>query len=525
MHLIQEAKPILEVNKLNIQLNEQKILTDLSFQLNAGETVAIVGESGSGKSLACLSLLGLQDRALDLSGEIIFQNEDLRLKHEDQLRLIRGNKIAMIFQEPMTALNPLHTIEKIISEPLWSKGLKRKDIRKKIEEVLCDVGLGNSSDILKRYPHQLSGGQRQRVMIATALISEPEILIADEPTTALDVSLQKQILNLIKDQAHQKDMALVLVSHDLRLVQQYADQVLVLSKGVTVEQGDVSQIFLQPRHELTRLLLNQQFDSISPISEQAKELLNTEHLRVRYPPKLNFLNVFKTQFIAVEDLSFQLKQGESLGIVGESGSGKTSAALALARLIESTGTIELNCINLNHLSDKQLRAHRKDFQFVFQDPFSSLNPRMDVLSLLTEGLRLKKLRNSEKLNLAIQALEEVNLTKEFLDRYPHQMSGGQRQRVSLARALILKPQLLILDEPTSALDRNTQIKLVKLLQDIQQRTGISYIFISHDLKIVKALCHRVMVMKDAKVLEIQETERLFRAPIHAYTQHLIQNSL
>ena len=526
MHSILDVnnKPlILHVDHLTIKNNQHILVENLSFKLHASETLAIVGESGSGKSISSLALLGLLPSELKITGSAYFEDKNLIALHEAEKRQIRGAKIAMIFQEPMTALNPLHRVEKIIGESLWLNGWSKAKARKRIVELLNDVGITEPEEKLKRYPHELSGGQRQRVMIAMALALDPDILIADEPTTALDVTLQEQILHLLQFLQQQRNMALILISHDLNLVKRYADHVIVMNKGQVVEQGHILKIFNEPEQDYTRNLLNHDFGEALYLQEKPN-LLKLDQLGVKFPIKQGFLNRIKDYFVAIEPLSLSLMQGESIGIVGESGSGKTSMALAVARLIESDGKIFLNEIDLNTLNEKKLRPLRSDFQMVFQDPFSSLNPRLNVEQTIAEGLQLQKLSNIEITQRIEQALEKVELPIEFRTRYPHELSGGQRQRIALARALVLQPRLLILDEPTSALDRTTQRAIVKLLRRLQEEFQISYLFISHDLQVVKALCQKVLVLKHAKVMEFQETKLLFSQPQTEYTRKLIAAS-
>ncbi len=525
MHSIQDVNnlPLLTVEHLKIQTNQQVLVDDLSFELNAGQTLAIVGESGSGKSVSSLALLGVLPQNLNISGQAIFAGQNLLQLKGEQQRQIRGKKIAMIFQEPMTALNPLHRVEKIIAETLWLQGYSKAKARERVLKLLHDVGIPNAEDKLKRYPHELSGGQRQRVMIAMALALDPDILIADEPTTALDVTLQAQILDLLQSLQQSRRMAMILVSHDLNLVKQYADQVIVMNKGKVEEQGDVAQIFDQPKSPYTQHLLNHDFGQALQVNAQ-ETLLRLEQLEVKFPIKQGLLNRVKDYVVAVEPLELTLQQGESIGIVGESGSGKSSLALAIARLIESHGKIRLKEHDLNQLSEKALRPLRSHFQIVFQDPFSSLNPRMTVEQIIGEGLGLKALSKDQISMHVDEALAKVELPSHFKSRYPHELSGGQRQRIALARALVLKPKLLILDEPTSALDRTTQRAIVLLLRRLQQDEQMSYLFISHDLKVVRALCQKVLVLHHAKVMEFQETEQLFKHPQTEYTQALIAAS-
>lgn len=526
MHSIQDAnnpETVLTVEHLNIQHEQQILVDDLNFKLHAGETIAIVGESGSGKSISSLALLGLLPSTLKIKGQARLGQHDLLALKTEQLRQVRGQKIAMIFQEPMTALNPLHRVEKIIGETLLLQGWSRQKTQARIIELLNDVGISEPEDKLRRYPHELSGGQRQRVMIAMALALDPDILIADEPTTALDVTLQAQILHLLKSLQQSRNMAMILISHDLNLVHRYADQVIVMNKGMVEEQGSVAEIFNNPKQAYTRDLLNHDFGEAIQVAENPN-ILALHHVAVKFPIKQGLLNRVKDYFVAVEPLDLALVQGESIGIVGESGSGKSSLALAITRLIKSEGEIVLLGTDLNQCNEKQLRPLRAEFQIVFQDPFSSLNPRLNVEQTIGEGLGLKKLATAEISQRIDEALEKVELPVSFRIRYPHELSGGQRQRVALARALVLRPKLLILDEPTSALDRTTQRAIVKLLRRLQQEHQISYVFISHDLQVVKALCQKVLVLRRAQVMEFQSTEQLFLNPQTEYTRQLIEAS-
>lgn len=526
MHSIQDvnnATPLLQVENLQISSLDQVLVQQLSFELSAGQTLAIVGESGSGKSISSLAILGLLPRNLKVQGRAVLGGQNLLTLSQPQLRQIRGKKIAMIFQEPMTALNPLHRVEKIIGETLLLQGWSKAKAQERVLELLKDVGIPEPEDKLRRYPYELSGGQRQRVMIAMALALDPDILIADEPTTALDVTLQAQILHLLESLQESRQMAMILISHDLNLVRRYADQVIVMNKGRVEEQGGVQQIFNLPQSTYTQDLLNHDFGQALPL-EQTETLLELKQVEVKFPIKQGLLNRIKDYVTAVEPLDLSMLQGQSIGVVGESGSGKSSLALAIARLIESHGQILLENQDLNQLSEKALRPLRSNFQIVFQDPFSSLNPRMTIEQIIGEGLGLKATTNEQIRSRVEEALARVELPASFKDRYPHELSGGQRQRVSLARALILEPKLLILDEPTSALDRTTQRAIVKLLRRIQQEEGISYLFISHDLQVVRALCQKVLVLHHAQVMEVQETEQLFLHPQTDYTRQLIAAS-
>lgn len=532
MHLTQDnSNPVyLSLRHLQIQSIEHTLLHELSFELHAGETLAIVGESGSGKSISCLALLGLLAKNLQVSGQVYFHRQG-ELGWQDlskpQLAIdhhIRKRKIAMVFQEPMTALNPLHRVEKILAESLSLMGCVKAEMRQRSLDLLHDVGIEQAEDKLQRFPHELSGGQRQRVMIAAALALEPDILIADEPTTALDVTLQAQILDLLQGLQQQRGMAMILISHDLRLVGRYADQVVVMQQGNVVEHGPVKHIFAHAQHQYTQLLLKHDFGECHVPTTDNVTLLELQALSVLYPIRAGMLNRVKAWYTAVDALDLMLGKGQSIGVVGESGSGKSSLALAIARLIASEGKIVWLGQDLNCLKADELRPLRHHFQLVFQDPFSSLNPRMSVAELVAEGLLQQKLSLQQVQAKVDEALLQVELTTAFKHRYPHELSGGQRQRVALARALILRPQLLILDEPTSALDRTTQAAIVTLLRRLQIQQQMSYLFISHDLQVVRALCQQVMVLKQGKVVEFQETQALFQRPQQPYTQQLIAAS-
>ena len=523
-HVAQNA--LLSVQHLSIDLSQQSLLQNLNFDLHLHEIVALVGESGSGKSLTALALLGLLAQSFDVQGQVIFNGENILKLHEAQLEAIRGKKIAMIFQEPMTALNPLHRVEKIIGESLQLRGCPVEQIEKCIIDLMTDLAIAEPELKMKRYPHQLSGGERQRVMIAAVLALQPDIIIADEPTTALDVNLQAQVLNLLQLIVQNYPTSMILISHDLSLVKRYADQVIVLQKGKLVEQAKKTQIFQQPKAEYTQYLLEHQFvePNPQPAYEPSKLILSLHQIAVKYPLKKSIFKSSNTFFTAIEPLDLKLYQSESIGIVGESGSGKTTFALAIARLIKSEGLIIFLNQDLNKLNKSALRQARCDFQIVFQDPFSSLDPRLNVEQIIAEGLTLKKLKSYEILSQIDEVLIKVGLSQDYKLRYPHQLSGGQRQRVALARALILKPKLLILDEPTSALDRVTQGSIVTLLKELQLKEGLSYILISHDLQVVKALCHKVLVLHQGKMVEFQETRKLFDQPETEYTQQLIRAS-
>lgn len=521
-------QPIIAVEHLQIHAGKKILVEDLSFELVRGQTLAIVGESGSGKSLSALAILGLlpvgltQRGAIQLEGQLLSQQTR---QHTKQWRQIRGQRVAMIFQEPMTALNPLHRIGQQIAEMLLLSGLSKAETQLKVLQLLSQVGIREPEQKLKAYPHELSGGQRQRVMIAMALALDPDVLIADEPTTALDVTLQTQILDLLQQLKAERDMALLLISHDLNLVRRYSDQVIVLQAGQVRERGATEALFADPQHAYTVDLLDHDFGQPLPMQINAPPLLQLKKLAVSFPIKSGLLNRVTDHVHALKPLDLTVYRGESVGIVGESGSGKTSMALALARLISSTGQITLDGTQLDHVPEKQLRPLRSQFQMVFQDPFGSLNPRFTLEQLIGEGVEVRLPNRAERRQAVQTALEKVELPISFIDRYPHELSGGQRQRVALARALIMQPKLLILDEPTSALDRTTQRAMVVLLRKLQAEENLSYLFISHDLAVVRALCQRVLVLNGGEVMEIQATEALFREPRTDYTRRLVEAAL
>ncbi len=523
---------VLSVQNLRIVTPNQTVLVeDLSFNLQKGKTLAIVGESGSGKSISSLALLGLLPTSLTISGQVQLtevgalpiQDAD---NHEKLFKSIRGRRIGMIFQEPMTALNPLHTVGKQIAESLKLAGIPKANWREQTLNLLNDVQINNPNDKLSRFPHELSGGQRQRVMIAMALAQNPDILIADEPTTALDVTLQHEILALLNRLKAEREMAMVLISHDLNLVRRYSDDVIVMRQGRVVESGSTQNIFANPKADYTRALINQDFGQALSIPDESNPVLTAENLSVRYPIEKRFFGGVKFWFEAVKDLTFHLPQGQALGIVGESGSGKTTTALALCRLLSNQAKIDGQiCIhnqNIMALSKSELRKFRSQIQMVFQDPFASIDPRMTVLQIIEEGLIAQGVDKAVRQSQVIDSLQTVQLPADFIHRYPHELSGGQRQRVALARALIMKPKLIILDEPTSALDSSTQVTVVKLLRDIQQHFGISFVMISHDLNVVRALCQSILVLKDGICVEAGNMETVFNHPKHEYTQALLQ---
>ncbi|MEB3753743.1 dipeptide ABC transporter ATP-binding protein [Acinetobacter sp. MD2(2019)] len=513
---------LLKVEHLTVHHAQQVLVDDLNFELNTGQTLAIIGESGSGKTLSQLAILGLLPKQLKVSGKAYFKNTELLSLSATALENIRGKKIAFVFQDPIMALNPLHRVEHLIGEMLLHDGMKPKAVRQRVLELLNQVGLFNAEQKLKLYPHQLSGGERQRVMIAVALAQNPDVLIADEPTTALDFLLQIQILNLLKQLQQQRNMALILISHDLALVRHYADDVLLMQAGKTLEQGPMQDVFSQPKHSDTQQFLQHDFGRAEKIHSPSHVLLELKQLTVQFPHTKTWFKRHSKPHIALAPMDLKLNRGESIGIVGESGSGKTSLALAVARLVISQGEILFLGQDLNQLKEKQLRPQRTQFQMVFQDPYSSLNPRLSVAQILDEGLSLTQHLTAEQRHAQmIAALESVELSSLYLNRYPHELSGGQRQRVILARALILKPKLLILDEATSSLDQTTQRSIVQLLKRLQQQMQMSYLVISHDLQLVRAMCQHILVLNRSQVIEFQPTEQLFNTPKMAYTKQLL----
>ena len=522
-----DMSELLNISGLSICFDQgPRVVDSLSLTLHKGETVALVGESGSGKSVSALSILRLLDErhASYPSGQILFRGEDMLQASDKRLRQIRGREISMIFQEPMTSLNPLHTVEKQISETLTlHKGLRGAEARKRCLELLDMVGIRDPESRLGSYPHQLSGGQKQRVMIAMALANEPDLLIADEPTTALDVTVQKQVLELLGNLQRKLGMAILLITHDLGIVRRYADRVSVMERGKLVEEADTEILFTNPQHPYTRTLLNAEPPQAPvALTGDTDLLLDVRNLEVRFPVRKSLFGKTREYFQAVQGASFSLQRGETLGIVGESGSGKTTIGHALLKLINSTGSIQLDGEELASLNQKQFRPWRKRLQIVFQDPFGSLNPRMSIEEIVREGLEVHDAENSTNhQDKVIRALTDVGLDPEARHRYPHEFSGGQRQRIAIARALVLQPDIIILDEPTSALDRTVQKQVIELLRDIQMRYGLSYIFISHDLAVVRALSHKLLVLHHGKVVEYGPAEDIFRSPGQNYTRELL----
>ena len=526
------ATPLLSVSDLSVAFrngDETTLAVDrVSFSIQKGETVALVGESGSGKSVTALSILKLltYPPASHPSGHVLFKGEDLLHADEEALRRVRGNEITMVFQEPMTSLNPLHTIERQIGEIIaLHSGLSGDQARSRILALLEEVGLRDAASRLNAYPHQLSGGQRQRVMIAMALANEPDLLIADEPTTALDVTIQAQILDLLKEIHKRRNMAILFITHDLGIVRRLADRVCVMTKGQIVEQGAVKDIFTSPQHAYTKkLLAAEPKGTAEPLPQSAPLLLKADHLKIWFPIKRGFLQRTVGHIKAVDGVSLALHEGETLGVVGESGSGKTTLGLALLRLISSEGPIVWLGSSIDSYSSKMMRPLRRDMQIVFQDPFGSLSPRLSIADIIAEGLEVHQphLSEKERETLVSSALYDVGLDPETRHRYPHEFSGGQRQRIALARAIVLNPKFIVLDEPTSALDMSVQAQIVEILRDLQKTRKLAYLFISHDLKVVKALAHRIMVMREGTVVEEGEAETLFANPKQAYTKALFE---
>jgi len=526
------AENLIEIRDLAVEFSHgesrQRVVEGVSFDIRKGETLALVGESGSGKSVTAHSILRLLPYPLAShpAGQILFHGEDLLQADEKRMRAIRGNRIAMVFQEPMTSLNPLHTVGKQINEVLSiHKGLRGRAASARTLELLELVGIPNARERFRAYPHELSGGQRQRVMIAMALANEPELLIADEPTTALDVTVQLKILELLKDLQARLGMSLLLISHDLNLVRRVAHRACVMQRGRVVEQASCEQLFRAPQHPYTQELLAAE-PSGGPVDvEQRPPLLEVNDLRVWFPIKKGVMRRTVDHVKAVDGVSFSLPKGQTLGIVGESGSGKSTLGLAILRLIGSRGEIRFKGHELSSLSQRDVRPLRRQMQVVFQDPFGSLSPRMSVGQIIGEGLRIHRIGTAKEQEAAIiEALVEVGLDPDTRHRYPHEFSGGQRQRIAIARALVLKPALILLDEPTSALDRTVQRQVVELLRSLQQKYDLTYLFISHDLAVVRALSHQMMVVKQGQVVEQGVAGEIFAAPQHPYTQQLLESA-
>ncbi|SHH03776.1 microcin C transport system ATP-binding protein [Cognatiyoonia sediminum] len=519
---------VLEVKDLNVRFRQDGEITHavrgVSYHVEKGETVALVGESGSGKSVTALSTVDLLTESATIEGSITYEGAQMVGADEAELRRVRGNDISFIFQEPMTSLNPLHTLEKQLTESIeLHQGLRGDAVRERIIELLTQVGIHDPETRLGSYPHQLSGGQRQRVMIAMALANGPELLIADEPTTALDVTIQAQILDLLAELKRDVGMSMLFITHDLTIVRKIADRVCVMKDGEIVEHGPTAEIFENPQHPYTKTLLAAESGGRpAPVPVEADTVVETDSLRIWFPIQRGLLKRTVGHVKAVNSATLDVRAGETLGVVGESGSGKTTLALAIMRLLQSEGRISFRNSDIHTLSQRQMRPLRSDMQIVFQDPFGSLSPRMTVEQIIAEGLTVHQVDPDRKpRELVGEIMSEVGLDPDLMDRYPHEFSGGQRQRIAIARAMILRPKLVILDEPTSALDMTVQVQIVELLRDLQEKYGLAYLFISHDLKVVRALSHKVMVMKQGDVVEAGTAEEIFDAPQTDYTKTLM----
>jgi microcin C transport system ATP-binding protein len=517
---------LLRVENLAVAFRGKRVVEGVSFTVERGETVALVGESGSGKSVTALSCLKLLPGAGgNPEGRIVLDGTEVLSAPDAELRRLRGGVAGMVFQEPMTSLNPLHTVERQVGEAITlHQALAGPALRARIIELLRRAGFPNAEDRLGAYPHQLSGGQRQRVMIAAALANDPKLLIADEPTTALDVTIQAQILELLQRLKRESGMAMLLITHDLNIVRKHADRVVVMKDGRAVEQGRVAEVFAAPQHAYTRMLLaTEPRGAPPPVAEDAAEVMRGEQVKVLFPIRRGLLRRVVGHVRAVDGVSVRVREGETVGLVGESGSGKTTLGLALLRLEDSEGAIRFEGAAIQGLGRSALRPLRRRMQIVFQDPFGALSPRMSVAEIVGEGLAVHEpgLSRQQRAAAVATALEEVGLEPAMAERYPHEFSGGQRQRIAIARALVLKPRFLVLDEPTSALDVSVQAQVVDLLRALQAKHRLAYLFISHDLRVVRAMAHRIIVLKDGKVVEEGEAAQVVGAPREAYTRALM----
>jgi len=535
----EKEKTILSVRNLEVAFGLSpepltSVVRDISFDIFAGQKLALVGESGSGKSVTAHSILQLHDRRQThyLKGDIQFDGDNILSFDEDKMRKIRGQDIAMIFQEPMTALNPVYRIgDQLIESLIVHKNMSRAKARLHMIDLLDRTGIIEPEKRFDAYPHMLSGGQRQRVMIAMALACQPRLLIADEPTTALDVTIQAQIIELLEDLQKEFGMAVLMITHDLNMVKRFADYVCVMKEGEIVEKNNVIDLFVSTKHEYTQLLLNSQPETLvkdnEPDDNKDNELLKANNIHCYFPIKAGFFNRKIGDVKAVDKVSLLLNKAETLGIVGESGSGKTTLGMCLLRLQNCEGDIEFNNSRINGLTQRELRPLRKKFQVVFQDPFSSLSPRMTIKQIIEEGLKIHfpELSSEQRYQKIINILCEVGLEESMLTRYPHEFSGGQRQRIAIARVVVLEPELILLDEPTSALDVSVQKQVLSLLKQLQKNHNISYLFITHDLRVIRAMAHKVIVMRHGEVIEEGDTEKLFEQPKNEYTKTLLQASL
>ena len=527
------SRSLIEVKNLAVAFRsgdqDTTVVHGVNFDIKRGETVALVGESGSGKSVSALSIMRLlPGSASHPTGEILYDGKDILKMDEADVRALRGDQISIIFQEPMTSLNPLHSIERQVGEVLRiHRNMEGEPLRNRVIELLKKVGIQNAEARLKAYPHELSGGQRQRVMIAMALACEPDLLIADEPTTALDVTIQAQILALLQELQQEFNMALLLITHDLGIVRKMADRISVMNQGKIVEQGNCQDIFQNASHEYTKHLLSAEPSGEPPVEDlSAPVIMETTDLKVWFPIKAGVLRKTIDHVKAVNGVSLQVREGQTVGVVGESGSGKTTLGLALMRLISSDGPVVYMGQTLSGLSSKELRPYRRDLQIVFQDPYGSLSPRLSIVDIIGEGLEIQspELNADERRARVASAMVEVGLSEDMLDRYPHEFSGGQRQRIAIARAMVLEPKFVMLDEPTSALDMSVQAQIVDLLRELQAKRKLAFLFISHDLKVVRALSNHVLVMKNGQIVEEGSGQQIFEDPKEDYTKALLASA-
>ncbi len=521
---------ILSINNLSISFNNNEVIKNVNIEIIKGKTTAIVGESGSGKTLSALSILNLLPNNAEIkSGKILFKNKDILTQTSNSIQKIRGNEIATIFQEPMSSLNPLHTINKQIEEIIIThNNINYEEVKNRTVNLLNEVGLNDIALRPSVYPYELSGGQRQRAMIAMSIANNPDILIADEPTTALDVTIQMQILELLSNLQKRLGMTMIFISHDLSVIKKISDFVYVMKNGKVIENGTNEKIFKNPDHEYTRGLVSSQSKKKINLFLQKEEILRIDNLKVWYPIKKGLLKRTVDHVKAINNLSFTLNKGESIGIVGESGSGKTSLILAILKLIKSDGNVLINNKDINKFNYKEILNMRKEIQIVFQDPFSSLSPRMNIEEIISEGLSIHypNMSKNEKYLKLKDVLDNVGLKySETVEKYPHEFSGGQRQRIAIARALILKPKVLILDEPTSALDITVQNQIINLLNQLQNKLSLSYIFISHDMKVIRSIADKIIVLRNGIVVEENNSDEIFENPKSEYTKNLIRSVL